>query len=186
MVSPNHHEKGNSYGQILKSTSVIGGSSLIVILLRVLQAKAMALLLGPSGVGLVGIYGSITGVMSQITGMGIGSSGVRQIAEAVGSGNEEKIAKTITALRRVAILLGAIGALALFLLRDPICYITFGHTEHAAALGMLSVTLFFGAVSGGQSALIQGFRRIGDLARLNVFGALFGTIFSIPLVYLLE
>ena len=42
--------------------------------------------------------------------MGIQNSGVRQIAEAVGSGESERIARTATVLRRISILLGLIGA----------------------------------------------------------------------------
>lgn len=178
-----HSEQNNSYGQILKSTSIIGGSSVIVIFLRIVQAKLLAVLLGPSGVGLIGIYGSVTGLLGQITGMGIAGSGVRQIAEASGSEDRLKIARTILTLRRTALFVGAAGMLGMFLFRNPISRLTFGHTEHAYALGILSVTLFLGAVSGGQSALIQGMRRIGDLGRLNIFGAVFGTLFSIPLVY---
>ncbi|MGA2401290.1 MAG: O-antigen translocase, partial [Syntrophobacteraceae bacterium] len=90
---------------------------------------------------------------------------------------------TIVTLRRVAFLLGIIGMLALLLFRYPICQLTFGNTDHVDALALLSVIIFFTEVSGGQAALIQGLRHIGDLARLNILGALLGTLFSIPLVY---
>jgi len=176
-------EPKESYGQILKSTSIIGGSSVIVILLRIIQAKVTAVLLGPAGVGLIGIYGSVTGLISQISGMGIVNSGVRQIAEARGSSDKIKIERTIYTLRRTAIFLGIIGMLVLLIFRDPICQITFGNTDHAGALGVLSLIIFITSVSGGQTALIQGMRRVGDLARLRIFGALFGVLFSIPLVY---
>ena len=45
--------------------------------------------------------------------MGINSSGVRQIAEAVGTGDSERIARTVTTLRRVAFCSGVVGALLL-------------------------------------------------------------------------
>jgi enterobacterial common antigen flippase len=57
--------------------------------------------------------------------------------------------------------------------------------KYAAALAILGSTLLFGAVSGGQTALIQGMRRIGDLARLNVLGVLAGTVVSLPLYWCL-
>ena len=64
--------------------------------------------------------------------------------------------------------------------------LTFGGDQHAAAVALLSLAVFFRLVSGGQTALIQGMRRISDLARMGVFGALFGTIISIPTVYFLR
>ena len=59
---------------------------------------------------------------------------------------------------------------------------TFGGSERAGVL-LLSLAVLFGLVSNGQMALIQGIRRIGDLARIDVLGALFGLCISIPLVY---
>ena len=54
--------------------------------LGIVRTKAMALLLGPAGVGLLGLYGTIADLAQTIAGMGINTSGVRQIAEAVGHG----------------------------------------------------------------------------------------------------
>jgi Polysaccharide biosynthesis protein. len=102
--------KKHTYGQILKSSAVIGGSSMLNIIIGIIRTKAMAMLLGPSGVGLMGLYGSITDLTISVAGMGINSSGVRQIAEAVGSDDTERIARTAAVLRRISILLGVLGA----------------------------------------------------------------------------
>ena len=102
-------QRDRTYGQILKSSAVIGGSSVVNIGLGIVRTKVMALLLGPAGVGLLGIYNSISDLARTVAGMGINSSGVRQIAEAVGTGDTERIARTVTTLRRVALLLGLLG-----------------------------------------------------------------------------
>lgn len=173
-----------SYIQILKSTSIIGISSIISIFLRIVRTKFLAVLLGPAGIGLFGIYDSIACVASTVAGMGIQTSGVRQTAEATATDDQKKIAQTIITLRRISLFLGILGMLLLILLSTPISLLTFGNTEYASDIRLLSVTLLFGAVSAGQSALIQGLRRIGDLAKLSVLGALFGTVLSIPIIYL--
>jgi enterobacterial common antigen flippase len=174
-----HH----TYGQILKSSAIIGGSSAVNIAIGIVRTKVMAVLLGPAGVGLMGIYGSIADVTLSVAGMGINSSGVRQIAEAVGSGETKRIDRTVAVLRRTSIILGALGALLLIGLSPQVSMLTFGTREHAAAVALLALAVFFRLVSGGQGALIQGMRRISDLARMGVLGALFGTMISIPLVY---
>lgn len=180
-------EKGNGTGgvhrEILKSTTIIGGSSFISIILRIIRVKVLALLLGPSGMGLFGIYGSITDMVGKISSMGIGSSGVRQIAEAASSGDMEKIARTIFTVRRVALFLGMLGAILLVLLSVPITRLTFGNSEYAFEISLLSITLLLGAVSSGQLALIQGLRKIKELAKVTVLSAIFGTIFSIVIIY---
>jgi hypothetical protein len=49
-------EGSGSYRSILKSTSLIGGASFINILISMIRTKFVAILLGPSGVGLLGLY----------------------------------------------------------------------------------------------------------------------------------
>jgi antigen flippase len=174
----------HTYGQILKSSAVIGGSSAIKIGLGMVRTKAMALLLGPAGVGWMGLYENISNLAQTIAGVGINTSGVRQIAEAAGTGDTHRIARTVTTLRRVAVLLGAMGALLLVIFCRPVARFSFNDDQHAGAVALLAVAVFFGAVTGGQMALVQGMRRIRDLALTNLFGAIYGTVFSIGLVYL--
>jgi PST family polysaccharide transporter len=175
----------HTYGQILKSSALIGGSSVLKIGIGIVRNKAMAVLLGPSGVGLMGLYNSIIDLTQNIAGMGVNSSGVRQIAEAVGSGDDEKIARTAIVLRRTAVVLGALGAALLVLFCRAISGWTFGTSDHSAAIAWLAIAVFFGAVAGGQTALIQGMRRIADLAKMGVLGAIYGTVVGVALVFFL-
>jgi enterobacterial common antigen flippase len=172
-----------SYREILKSSAVIGGSSVVNVLLGIVRTKALAVLIGTEGMGLFGAYSSITNLVGGIAGMGIGSSGVRQIAEAAGTNDRERIARTILVLRRTVFVLGALGMLALLILCRPISKATFGSTAYAGSLALLSVTVLFAGVTGGQTALVQGMRRIGDLAALSIWGAVLGTILSIPVIF---
>ncbi len=176
----------NTYGQILKASALIGGSSILNIAIGIVRTKAMAIMLGPSGVGLMGLYGSITELTQSVAGMGVSSSGVRQIAEAVGSGEQERIAKTARVLRRTAILLGLLGAVVLVVFSTQLSLLTFGSDRYANGVALLSLAVFFNLVSAGQGALIQGMRRISDLAKMGVLGAVYSTLISIPTVYFLH
>lgn len=142
-------------------------------------------MLGPAGFGLMGLYGLIVDLSQSIAGMGINSSGVRQIAESVGTGDAARIARTTKVLRRIAVLLGMLGAALLCTFSKQVATLTFGTDEHAGAVAFLGLAVFFGAISAGQSALIQGMRRIADLARISVVGAFAGTLICIPVVYFL-
>lgn len=176
----------HSYGQVLKSSAVIGLSTVVGLALRVIRTKAMALLIGPGGVGLLGLCDSLVGVTGNLAGLGINSSGVRQIAEAVGSGDGQRIARTIRTLRRVALCTGALGAALMLIFCHPLSRLTFGDERHAGAIALLSLAVLFVDISAAQVALVQGLRRIADLARINVLGALYGTLLSIPIVYFLR
>jgi antigen flippase len=172
-----------TYGQILKSSALVGGSSVVNIAVGIVRTKAMALLLGPAGYGLFGLYGSIANLAQTLAGMGVNSSGVRQIAAAVGSGDSEQIALTTVVLRRTSIVLGVLGALLLVLFSRQVSTMTFGNDQQATAVCFLSIAVFLQLVSWGQNALVQGLRRIADLAKMQVLGALFGMVISVTLVY---
>jgi antigen flippase len=185
-VEPTPTVEKHTYGQILKSSALVGGSQAVSIAIRIVRTKVMALLLGPAGFGLFGLYGSIASLTQTIAEMGINTSGVRQIAAAVGSGDARQIAVTSAVLRRTAIFLGFLGAALLLVFCRQVSVVTFGSNQHAAAVALLSVAVFFQLVSEGQGALIQGMRRIGDLAKMGVLAALSGTVISIVLVYFLR
>jgi len=176
----------SSYRQILKSSALIGGSSIINVLLGVVRTKVMAVLIGTEGMGLFGAFSSVTALVGGIAGMGINTSGVRQIAAAMASNDPQRTARTIVTIRRAAFFLGSLGMLSLLALSKPIAQATFGNPQQALALALLSVTILCSAVTAGQTALLQGHRRIGDLAALNVWGSVFGTAISIPLIFLLR
>src|SRR5581483_9843050 len=173
----------HTYGQILKSSALIGGSSALNIAIGIVRTKAMAVFLGPAGFGLMGLYGSIADLTLNVAEMGVNNSGVRQIAEAVGSGEKEQIARTVAVLRRTTLALAILGAGLLGLFSRQVSSLTFGSDQHAFAVALLSAAVFFRLISAGQVALIQGMRRISDLAWIGVLGAFWGTIISIPLVY---
>jgi len=174
-----------SYGRILKSSALIGAASLVNIGIGMVRTKAMALLLGPSGVGLLGLYSAIFDLAQSIAGMGIVSSGVRQIAEAAGSGETARIAHTAAVLRRTTWFLGVFGAVLLAALAVPVSRLSFGDADHAGAIALLALAVLCRVVSDGQGALIQGLRRIGDLAKLGMLAALYSTLIGVPIVYAL-
>lgn len=179
-------DRGNSYAQILRSSALIGGSSAVNVVIGIARAKAIALLLGPAGVGLLGLYTAIANVAQSVAAMGISGSGVRQIAAAAGSQDTARVARTAAVLRRTSLALGIVGALILVAVSGPVSEFTFGSGEHRVPVALLSLVVLFKVVSDGQGALVQGLRRIADLARIAAFGGLLGTIVGLALIVALR
>jgi len=175
--------KSRSYGGVLKSSALIGGSSVIEIGFRIIRTKAMAVLVGPAGIGMLGLYTTINELVRNLAGLGLRTSGVRQIAEAAGTGEVERIARTATTLRRVALVSGLAGAALLFVASPLVSRVTFGDGRHTLAIALLALCIPLSDISDAQAALLQGMRRIADLARMTILGALLGTVCSIPIVY---
>ena len=70
--------------------------------------------------------------------------------------------------------------------RRPVSEWTFGSPQFAGPVAMLALAVWLRSISDGQAALIQGMRRIGDLARISVFSAFFGAVISVALMYVLR
>ncbi len=176
----------STYGQILKSSAIVGGSTMLNVAMGIIRTKAMAVLLGPGGFGLAGLYTSIITLTQSIAGMGVNSSGVRQIAEAAGCGDKDRVAKTTMVLRRTSVILGLLGATLLVAFSKPVSLITFGSAERRGSVCLIALAVLFQLISAGQGALIQGMRRIADLAKMNVIAAFSGLVISVPVVYFLR
>lgn len=175
----------SSYSRILKSSAIVGGAEGIELLIRMVRTKVIAMLLGPFGVGLIGIYQSLVELAGKLCGMGIRSSAVRQVAEADSSGNLERLGRTVRVLRFACWITGIFGWLLTVALARPLSVWLFGNAERAVSVAVLGGVLLLENVSGGQTALLQGVRRIKDLARVMIFAAAGGTLVSIALYALL-
>ncbi len=174
---------GKTYRQIFKSTAIVGGAQIIQILISIVRMKVLALLLGKTGVGLSSLYSSGVGLIGVVSGLGIGQSGVRQIAEAAGSGDEEKLARTVRTLRFTSLISGVIGALVVLVFCRQISQTTFNSTEYAGGFALLSVGLVFVGLAAGQLALLQGLRRLREMALAQIMGAVIGSIAAVVVVY---
>jgi PST family polysaccharide transporter len=175
----------SSHRQIFKSTALIGGTQIINILIGIFRIKAIAILLGPAGVGLAGLYQSAIAMIGSVAGLGLNSSGVRQIAEANGSGDLNSISRTSVILRRVSLCSGIAGMTIVIFLAPILSETTFGDRNHILEMMIMSLTLLFGALSAAQGALLQGLRKMRELAASQIGGNIFGALVSVFLVWMM-
>lgn len=180
----NRSSNNQSYKKILKANALFGGVQLYLILIQVIRSKFIAVLLGPVGVGVQGLYTSAARLISDISAMGLSQSAVRDVSEAFGTGNMQRVSRTIAIVRRLIWVTGLLGTLAVIILSPILSKTSFGNTDYTIPFIFLSVTLLFDQVCAGQKVLLQGTRRLKDLAKASAIGSTFGLIVSIPLYYL--
>lgn len=171
--------KDESYRQILRSSSIIGGASVINIVVGLLRIKVAAVFLGPAGVGLIGLLTSLTGAASAVAGLGVGNVGIRQIAEAVGREDAAAIAAARRALFWGSLVLALLGAAVFWSLRDVLAVRVLGDASLTSEVGWLALVVGLTVAAASQTALLNGMRQIGDLARVSVLSALLSTLLGI-------
>ena len=175
-----------SYRQILRSSTLMGSASLLNMVIGLVRTKLFAVWLGPSGVGLMGVLGTVVDLARSVAGLGLNQSGVRQIAESAATHDAARMARTAAALRATAYALGATGGLALALASPGVSQLTFGTPAHWPQVALLGAVLFCRLVADGYGALVHGMRRIADMARADLLAAFVGTVLAIGLVAVLH
>lgn len=178
-------DKVNSYNQIAKATSIFGGVQVFNILISIIRSKFIAVLLGVTGVGIIGLFNSTTGMIISLTSLGINFSAVRTISQSYAKNNISALSRTIITLRRWAYLIGIIGTVLTLALSTHLSRWVFGSDDYKWAFIFLSISLLFQSISGSQQAILQGVRKIKQLAKANVLGSIVGLCASIPLYYIL-
>lgn len=176
-------ENKSSYRSIFKATSLFGGVQVYQILIQIIKSKFVAVLLGPAGVGIMGLYQSGLQLIQQLSSMGLAQSAVRDVSEANGSNDMQRIAKTVTVVRKLVWITGLLGLVLVACFSPLLSKASFGNYDYTIPFIILSVTLLLDQLSAGQKVVLQGMRRLKDLAKCSAFGVTFGFFTSVPLYY---
>lgn len=168
-----------SFARILRSSALMGGAQVVVLAAAFVRTKIIAIVLGASGVGLIGLFNAFSGNISSFAGWGLGTSGVRLIA---GANADDKPVK-IAAVRRMGWLLSLLG-LALGLLTFwPTARLTFGSAEYATEMAIVALAVPCLIASSAWSAVLQASGKISSLAKVQMAGALTGLLLGLPAIY---
>lgn len=176
-------EDQSSYRQIMKATSLFGGVQVFNILISIIKSKFVAVLLGPAGMGISGLLTSTISLISGITNFGLGTSAVKNIAEANSTGNNERIATVVIVLQRLVWLTGILGTVIALVLSPLLSQLTFGNRSYTVAFIWISITLLFNQLASGQMVVLQGMRKLQHMAKANLIGSVLGVVITIPLYY---
>ncbi|MEI7879367.1 MAG: oligosaccharide flippase family protein [bacterium] len=174
--------KGTGYRATLGAAVLIGGSAVVGLFCGLIRGKVVAVWLGPVGMGLLGAYQSIVELFVMIFSIGIGTSGVRIIAEAAGRGGDVSVSQVAWVIRRLAWGLGMLGAICLILLSKQIGLWTFGVAGDYHGLALLGLAVLGGALALGCTTIIQATRHMAQLASIGVWGSIFGVLIGVPVV----
>lgn len=173
----------NNTRGLLKSMAVIGSAQFLSIIIRILKAKLVAVMLGPSGTGLLSVFANLQMLGSQAAGLGLPQSGVRDLATA--RGDPEVLGRLRRVLMAALALQGGIAMIVIWALREQLSVWLLGETGQATEIGLVGVAVLLFLLASSQRTLLQGMRRMGDLGRLMVLGTLAGALAGILAVWLL-
>jgi PST family polysaccharide transporter len=173
----------NTYGGIFKALALFGGVKVIKILISIIRSKAIAMLIGPAGMGINSLLKSTTDTINHLTGCGLHTSAVRDVAKAYHENNQDRINTTITTLRGLVWFTGLLGGIIVLVFAGPLSQFAFGNRDYTAAFRILSIMMIFLQINVGQIALLQGCFHYKDLAKATLTGQILSLVLTLPLYY---
>ncbi|MDE6801720.1 MAG: O-antigen translocase, partial [Muribaculaceae bacterium] len=174
-MSPTNRRQTAS-ARVLKALSVFGSLQVLLVICSVVRNKFIALWLGTAGVGLFALYNYTLDLINQLCQLNLRQSAVREIAS-----SQIDPCQVVGMVRRVGMMLGAIGAIATLLLSPLLSYWTFGDYTHTVGFVILAIGVGLSAVSVGEQAILQASNRLKLLAKATAIGSVVGTVISIAL-----
>lgn len=176
-------ESKKAYQQILKTTSLFGSVQVFSIIISIVRNMLIANFIGPIGIGIAALLSSTLSIISGLSGLGLEMSGVKHISESYDETNLNSISKQVTIVRRIALISGFIGVIIVMIFSKWLSILTFGNEDYTFSFVLIAITLLFKQLTSAENVVLQGLRKLKDLAKASFYGNLVGLLFSIPFYY---
>lgn len=176
-------ENKESYRSVLKATSLFGGVQVVNILIAIARSKCIALFIGPTGMGIASLLNSTIGLISGVTNLGLDRSAVKDISFAHKQDDTAKVSKIVSVLKLLVWFTASFGSLVLIVSSQLLSEFAFETKDFTWAFVWLAIALFFKQITASQLAILQGLRKLKELAMANLFGSILGLLITVPLYY---
>lgn len=182
-VGKSPEEGSKSYDHVLKYTGIFGGVQGLNILIGLVRNKIVSSLLGPGGMGLVSLFNTVVNFISQGTNLGISFSAVRHVSELFDRGDEEQIVHFVKVVRLWCLLTALLGMLVCVVAGPLLSNYTFSWGDHTLHFVMLAPAVGLMAITGGETAILKGARKLRELAVIQVYNVFLALLIAVPLYY---
>jgi PST family polysaccharide transporter len=173
----------SSYKGIFKSTILFSFVKVFQILAGIIKNKVIAVLLGPEGVGIIGILSSSISLLQAGAGLGINQSAVRDISDANGCGDKTRFSRIISLTTKVILFTCLLGCLVTIVLSPLLSKWTFGTNNYTFAYLWLGLVVGLNIITEGQLGILKGMRQLNALAKASMIGSLVGLVTAVPIYY---
>lgn len=146
--------------------------------------KAVAILLGPAGVGFIGLFMNLMQTASAVAALGLGTVGTRQIAAAKAEGGDIALGRARRSLFWLTLLLAIAGGLIFWLSSGWLARIFVLDSSDDLAFLWLAIGVTLSVGGGFYTALLTGMRQVGDLALVTIAAAVATALFGVAAIWL--
>ena len=167
----------------MRATSLFGGVQVFNILISLVRSKVIAILIGPTGMGIASLLTSTMGLVNGVTNLGLDRSAVKDISLSNKNEDLNKVSRTVNILKRLVWFTATVGAFIMIVASPWLSEFAFGNRDYTLSFIWISLALFLKQLADSQLAILQGLRKLKDLAKANLLGNFIGLLITVPLYY---
>lgn len=171
--------------RIIQSTAILGGASVINILIGLISSKITAILLGPGGFGLMSLYQSVINLAMMVASLGLPTALTRAMARSVSDKDATRTAEFRRAGWSITIIATLIAISGILAFRSQLNGLLSSTQRGNGWILFIAAAILFSMMANTQIAIINSRHRVGDLARISVLSAALSLIPTIALVWTL-
>lgn len=169
-------------GSILKATLVLGSGSFVSLLAGFVSNKAYAVLVGPEGVGLLGLLQGLLGLAALTAGVGLSSGLVRFGAIYASKDDQTAIVTLRQAAWQIYLYFSGPVALMMLIFSQPIAHHMLADSPFWVVV-LVVLAMLLSLAAGVQIGLINAHHRVRLLAQVTAISSVFGAVWGVVLVW---
>lgn len=166
---------------IVKVFSLTSISTVVKLLAGFVSVKVIAVIIGPSGLALLGQLGNFSTIVMLFASGGINSGVTKYIAEF--RDDHLHVKELIGTSIRITIWLSALTGLILIIASGSFSRMIFFNSEYSFVFIIFGVTLVFYTVNSLLLSIVNGFKEFTVFVKISIYSSVFGLIISLILVY---
>lgn len=175
------NDSGKQYRNVVKYVSSFGGVQGLNILAALVRNKIAAVLLGPSGLGLMSLYNTAVKFVTDALNLGLPVSAVRYLAEC---SNPQEAQSMVRTVRFWSLLTAVVSMVVCAVLSPVFSYFYFGDIARWPEFMWLAPVCAVTLLASGELALLKGMRRLKEVAAQSVANALLCIVVTLPFFWL--
>jgi len=155
------------------------------MIVAIIRSKSVAILLGPSGFGVLNMLLTSLGLISSLTNFGIDTSAVKDISNSYVKKDLNRISIVYSVIHRLVKLTGLIAVIIVIIFSNHISLITYGNDDYNTSIILVSFTLLLDQMTKGKRVILQGTRNLRFLAKSTMLSSVTTLGISLPLYYVM-
>ncbi|SES03871.1 O-antigen translocase [Pedobacter rhizosphaerae] len=170
-------------GGIFKVFSLTAVSTLVKMLTGLVSVKVVAVIIGPSGIALLGQLNSFATIIMVVASGGINTGITKYISEYRNSNSD--IIKLLSNALKITLACSIVCGLFMIVLSGYLSRKIMLSNDYKYIFVIFGATVFLYALNGLISSVLNGYKEFKLFVVVNIIGSLGGLIFTLSFVYFL-